>query len=140
MILVLQPWKAAKTLSRLLSQKLLVHSKGEQRSSSKGLMIMVYWFRFLQFAGKREDLNLTKFEVNNEVNPGRAELILIRQEEAGLAEAMRLQALQDEDDARQVHLDALLAKRIQEEQELSEQQQKRKAEVQEAAQFYTEED
>ncbi|GJU57483.1 hypothetical protein Tco_1235249 [Tanacetum coccineum] len=64
----------------------------------------------------------------------------IRQEEAGLAEAMRLQALQDEEDARQVHLDALLAKRIQEEQELSEQQQKRKAEVQEAAQFYTEED
>ncbi|GJV35811.1 hypothetical protein Tco_1408288 [Tanacetum coccineum] len=46
----------------------------------------------------------------------------IRQEEAGLAEAMRLQALQDEEDARQVHLDALLAKRIQEEQELSEQQ------------------
>ncbi|GKC01547.1 hypothetical protein Tco_0987683 [Tanacetum coccineum] len=65
---------------------------------------------------------------------------LIRQEEAGLAEAMRLQALQDEEDARQVHLDALLAKRIQEEQELSEQQQKRKAKVQEASQFYTEED
>ncbi|GJS27577.1 hypothetical protein Tco_0488197 [Tanacetum coccineum] len=59
---------------------------------------------------------------------------------AGLAKAMRLQALQDEEDARQVHLDALLAKRIQEEQELSEQQQKRKAKVQEAAQFYTEED
>ncbi|GJZ24500.1 hypothetical protein Tco_0561959 [Tanacetum coccineum] len=53
----------------------------------------------------------------------------IRQEEAGLAEAMRLQALQDEEDARQVHLDALLAKRIQEEQELSEQQQKRKAKL-----------
>ncbi|GJT08677.1 hypothetical protein Tco_0843139 [Tanacetum coccineum] len=64
----------------------------------------------------------------------------IRQEEVGLAEAMRLQALQDEEDARQVHLDVLLAKRIQEEQELSEQQQKRKAEVQEAAPFYTEED
>ncbi|GKE19929.1 hypothetical protein Tco_1431441, partial [Tanacetum coccineum] len=64
----------------------------------------------------------------------------IRQEEASLAEAMRLQALQDEENARQVHLDALLAKRIQEEQELSEQQQKRKVEVQEAAQFYTEED
>ncbi|GJT82751.1 hypothetical protein Tco_1057093 [Tanacetum coccineum] len=64
----------------------------------------------------------------------------IEQEKAGLAEAMRLQALQDEEAARQVHLDALLAKRIQEEQELSEQQQKRKAEVQEAAQYYTEED
>ncbi|GKF71498.1 hypothetical protein Tco_0207612, partial [Tanacetum coccineum] len=50
-------------------------------------------------------------------------------EEAGLAEAKRLQALQEEEAARQVHLDALLAKRILEEEELSEQQKKRKAEV-----------
>ncbi|GJW15863.1 putative ribonuclease H-like domain-containing protein [Tanacetum coccineum] len=64
----------------------------------------------------------------------------IQQEEAGLAEAMRLQALQEEEAARQIHLDALLAKRISEKEELSEQQKKRKAEVQEAAQFYTEED
>ncbi|GJX88584.1 hypothetical protein Tco_0340598 [Tanacetum coccineum] len=64
----------------------------------------------------------------------------IQQEEAGLAEAMRLQALQEEEAARQVHLDALIAKRILEEEELSEQQKKRKAKVQEAAQFYTEED
>ncbi|GJR38324.1 hypothetical protein Tco_1214008 [Tanacetum coccineum] len=56
----------------------------------------------------------------------------IRKEEAGLAEAIRLQAQLDEEAARQVHLDALLAKRIKEEQELSRQQQKRKAEVQEA--------
>ncbi|GJS50275.1 hypothetical protein Tco_0600396 [Tanacetum coccineum] len=46
----------------------------------------------------------------------------------------------DEKAVRQVHLDALLAKRISEEQELSEQQEKRKAEVQEAAQHYSEED
>ncbi|GKC72826.1 hypothetical protein Tco_1118709, partial [Tanacetum coccineum] len=45
----------------------------------------------------------------------------------------------EEEDSRHVHLDALLAKRIQEEQELSEQQLKRKAKVQEA-QFYTKED
>ncbi|GJU10632.1 hypothetical protein Tco_1133028 [Tanacetum coccineum] len=64
----------------------------------------------------------------------------IQQEEDGLAEAMRLQALQEEEAARQVHLDALIDKRILEEEELSEQQKKRKAEVQEAAQFYTEED
>ncbi|GJT63743.1 hypothetical protein Tco_1015223 [Tanacetum coccineum] len=55
-------------------------------------------------------------------------------------EAMRLQALQDEEASRQVHLDALLAKRILKEQELSEQQKKRKSEVQEAAQHYSEED
>ncbi|GJT76018.1 hypothetical protein Tco_1042743 [Tanacetum coccineum] len=98
----------------------------------------------------KERLNSAEVEVNTEVNPGSAGVnigntpistpsvirtmnVIIRQEEAGLAEAMRLQALQDEEDARQVHLDALLAKRIQEEQELSDQQQKRKAEVQEAA-------
>ncbi|GJS18544.1 hypothetical protein Tco_0413016 [Tanacetum coccineum] len=46
----------------------------------------------------------------------------------------------DEEATRQVHLDALLAKIISEEQELSEQQEKRKAEVQEAAQHYSEED
>ncbi|GJS06059.1 retrovirus-related pol polyprotein from transposon TNT 1-94 [Tanacetum coccineum] len=54
--------------------------------------------------------------------------------------AMRLQALQEEEVARQVHLDALIAKRISDEEELSEQQKKRKAKVPEAAQFYTEED
>ncbi|GKA80749.1 hypothetical protein Tco_0787441 [Tanacetum coccineum] len=41
---------------------------------------------------------------------------------------------------KQIHLDKMLAKRVQEEQELSEQQLKRKVEVQKAAQFYTEED
>ncbi|GKA25329.1 hypothetical protein Tco_0711438 [Tanacetum coccineum] len=51
---------------------------------------------------------------------------------------MRLQALQEEEAARQVHLDALLAKRISKKGELSEQQNKRKAEVQKVAQFYTE--
>ncbi|GJT16533.1 RPM1-interacting protein 4-like protein isoform X1 [Tanacetum coccineum] len=64
----------------------------------------------------------------------------IRQEEAGLEEAIRLQAQMDEEIAKQIHLDKMVAKRVQEEQKLSEQQLKRKAEVQEAAQFYTEED
>ncbi|GJQ99553.1 hypothetical protein Tco_0522538 [Tanacetum coccineum] len=53
----------------------------------------------------------------------------IQQKEAGLAEAIRLQILQEEEVARQVYLDELLAKRIQEEQELTKQQEKRKAEV-----------
>ncbi|GJS61891.1 hypothetical protein Tco_0656675 [Tanacetum coccineum] len=64
----------------------------------------------------------------------------IRQEEAGLEEAIRLKAQMDEEVAKQINLDKMLAKRVQEEQELSEQQLKRKAEVQKAAQFYTEED
>ncbi|GJW19338.1 hypothetical protein Tco_0026774 [Tanacetum coccineum] len=54
----------------------------------------------------------------------------IRQEEAGLEEAIRLQAQMDEEVAKHIHLDKMLAKRVQEEQELLEQQLKRKAEVQ----------
>ncbi|GJS02617.1 hypothetical protein Tco_0319125 [Tanacetum coccineum] len=64
----------------------------------------------------------------------------IRQEEARLEEAIRLQAQMVEEVAKQIHLDKMVAKRVREEQELSEQQLKRKAEVQEAAQLYTEED
>ncbi|GJZ73923.1 putative ribonuclease H-like domain-containing protein [Tanacetum coccineum] len=64
----------------------------------------------------------------------------IRQEEAGLEEAIRLQAQMDEEVAKQIHLDKMLAKRVQEEQELTEQQLKRKAKVQKTVQFYTEED
>ncbi|GKE86213.1 hypothetical protein Tco_1559955, partial [Tanacetum coccineum] len=51
----------------------------------------------------------------------------ILQEEASLAEAIRLDSLQREEEAKQIHLDALLAQRIAEEEELTEQQKKRKA-------------
>ncbi|GJV06921.1 hypothetical protein Tco_1344577 [Tanacetum coccineum] len=54
----------------------------------------------------------------------------ILQEEASLAEAIRLDSLQREEEAEQIHLDALLAQRIAEEEELTEQQKKRKAQVQ----------
>ncbi|GJX58616.1 hypothetical protein Tco_0290006 [Tanacetum coccineum] len=64
----------------------------------------------------------------------------IQQEEASLAEAIRFQTLKEEETAKQVHLDALLAKRLAEEEELTEQQKQRKAQVQFEAQHYTEED
>ncbi|GJT01437.1 hypothetical protein Tco_0822606 [Tanacetum coccineum] len=64
----------------------------------------------------------------------------IQQEEASFAEAIRLQNLEEEETAKQVHLDALLAKRLAEEEELTEQQKQRKAQVQFEAQHYTEED
>ncbi|GJW05339.1 hypothetical protein Tco_1564195 [Tanacetum coccineum] len=64
----------------------------------------------------------------------------ILQEEASLAEAIRLDSLQKEEVAKQVHLDSLLAQRIVEEEELNEQQKKRKAQVQFEAQHYTDED
>ncbi|GJU27257.1 hypothetical protein Tco_1165878 [Tanacetum coccineum] len=55
----------------------------------------------------------------------------ILQEEAGLAEAIKLdaleKALEKEEVAKQVHLDSLLAQRMAEEQELTEEQKKRKA-------------
>ncbi|GJW79963.1 retrovirus-related pol polyprotein from transposon TNT 1-94 [Tanacetum coccineum] len=59
------------------------------------------------------------------------------QEEASLAEAIRLDSLQKEEEAKQIHLDSLLAQRIAEEEELTEQQKKRKAQVQFEAQHYT---
>ncbi|GJU02734.1 hypothetical protein Tco_1113072 [Tanacetum coccineum] len=64
----------------------------------------------------------------------------ILQEEASLAESNRLDTLQKEEVAKQVHLDSLLAQRIAEEEELNEQQKKRKAQVQFEAQHYTDED
>ncbi|GJR49802.1 putative ribonuclease H-like domain-containing protein, partial [Tanacetum coccineum] len=64
----------------------------------------------------------------------------ILQEEASLAEAIRLDSLQKEEEAKQIHLDSLLAQRIAEEEGLTEQQKKRKAQVQFEAQHYTNED
>ncbi|GJU58643.1 hypothetical protein Tco_1236409 [Tanacetum coccineum] len=64
----------------------------------------------------------------------------ILQEEASLAEAIRLDTLDKEEEAKQVHLDSLLAQRFAEEEELNEQQKKRKAQVQFEAQHYTDED
>ncbi|GJX66129.1 hypothetical protein Tco_0300472, partial [Tanacetum coccineum] len=54
----------------------------------------------------------------------------IQQEEASLTEAIRLQTLKEEETAKQVYLDALLAKRLAEEEALLEQQKKRKAQNQ----------
>ncbi|GJZ98559.1 hypothetical protein Tco_0671012 [Tanacetum coccineum] len=51
----------------------------------------------------------------------------MRQEEAGLEEAIKLQAQMDEEVAKQIHLDEMVAKRMAEEEALSEQQKKRKA-------------
>ncbi|GJU16718.1 hypothetical protein Tco_1144684 [Tanacetum coccineum] len=68
----------------------------------------------------------------------------ILQEETGLAEAIRLdaleKALEKEEVAKQVHLDSLIAQRMAEEQELTKEQKKRKAQVQFEAQSYTKED
>ncbi|GJV73431.1 hypothetical protein Tco_1493426 [Tanacetum coccineum] len=64
----------------------------------------------------------------------------ILQEEASLAKAIRLDTLEKEETTKQIHLDALLAQRIAEEEGLTEQQKQRRAQVQFEAQHYTEED
>ncbi|GJY55636.1 hypothetical protein Tco_0454751 [Tanacetum coccineum] len=48
----------------------------------------------------------------------------MRQEQAGLEEAIKLQAQLDEEVAKQIHLDKMIAKRMEEEEALSEQQKK----------------
>ncbi|GJT97579.1 ankyrin repeat-containing domain, PGG domain protein [Tanacetum coccineum] len=78
--------------------------------------------------GVQEKIN-TAGEINAasiEVNTASKTKEQILQEEASLAEAIRLDSLQKEEEAKQIHLDALLAQRIAEEEELTEQQKKRK--------------
>ncbi|GKA08238.1 putative ribonuclease H-like domain-containing protein [Tanacetum coccineum] len=64
----------------------------------------------------------------------------ILQEEASLAEAIRLDTLEKEEEAKQVHLDSLLAQRIAEEEELKLTTKEKKASIQFEAQHYTDED
>ncbi|GJR12533.1 hypothetical protein Tco_0795185 [Tanacetum coccineum] len=149
--------EAAKTLSKVASQRSKSVDKGKRYKRRK------------EFKGKDfEDISTGFEEVNTGglgfstgsgpvssdrgQREGKAQMIVeetqapkrtkeqIQQEEASLAEAIRLQNLEEEETAKQVHLDALLAKRLAEEEELTEQQKQRKAQVQFEAQHYTEED
>ncbi|GJS68760.1 hypothetical protein Tco_0683325 [Tanacetum coccineum] len=86
--------------------------------------------------GQREG----KAPMLSEETPKKKSKEQILQEEASLAEAIRLDSLQKDERAEQIHLDSLLAQRIAEEEELTEQQMKRKAQIQFEAQHYTNED
>ncbi|GJT06196.1 putative reverse transcriptase domain-containing protein [Tanacetum coccineum] len=153
--------EAAKTLSKVASQRSKSVDKGKRykrRKESKGKDIST---GFEDISTGFEEVNTGGLGVSTGSRPvssargqreGKAPMIVeetqapkrtkeqIQQEEASLAEAIRLQTLEEEETAKQVHLDALLAKRLAEEEELTEQQKKRKAQVQFEAQFYTEED
>ncbi|GJW80992.1 hypothetical protein Tco_0144967 [Tanacetum coccineum] len=134
--------EATKSLSQVISQKAKSTDKGirykrKTRSKSIEKDISTDLDADIEVNPGSEDLNTGNEDFNTATKRTKAQ---IQQEEVGLAEAMRLQALQEEEAARQVHLDAFLAKRISGEEELSEQQKKRKVEVQEVAQFYIEED
>ncbi|GJW44849.1 hypothetical protein Tco_0073648 [Tanacetum coccineum] len=159
--------EAAKTLSKVASQRSKSVDKGKRykkRKESKGKDIDTGFedisTGFKDINTGFEEVNIGGLEVSTGSGPvssargqreGKAPMIVeetqapkrtkeqIQQEEASLAEAIRLQTLEEEETAKQVHLDALLAKRM-EEQELTEQQKKRKAQVQFEAQHYTKED
>ncbi|GKB36684.1 hypothetical protein Tco_0881626 [Tanacetum coccineum] len=60
-----------------------------------------------------EEVNIGGLEVSTAPKRTKEQ---IQQEEASLAEAIRLQTLEEEETAKQVHLDALLAKRMEEEE------------------------
>ncbi|GKD61139.1 hypothetical protein Tco_1298648, partial [Tanacetum coccineum] len=105
--------------------------------------------RRARFMAKKIDIGLDDEEKINtdreEINTGIKEAThkikeQLRQEEAGLEEAIKLQARMDEEVAKQIHLDKMVAQRMAEEEALTEQQKKRKAQVQFEAQFYTEGD
>ncbi|GKA69646.1 hypothetical protein Tco_0775710 [Tanacetum coccineum] len=152
--------EAAKTLSKVASQRSKSVDKGKRykrRKESKGKDIDT---GFEDISTGFEDISTGFEEVNTGglgvstdrgQREGKAPMIVeetqapkrtkeqIQQEEASLAEAIRLQTLEEEETAKQVHLDALLAKRLAEEKELTEQQKQRKAQVQFEAQHYTEE-
>ncbi|GJW27285.1 hypothetical protein Tco_0041096 [Tanacetum coccineum] len=152
--------EAAKILSKVASQKSKSVDKGKRykrRKESKGKDIST---GFEEVNTGFEKVNTGGLGVSTGSGPvssargqreGKAPMIVeetqapkrtkeqIQQEEASLAEAIRLQTLEEEETAKQVHLDALLAKRM-EEEELTEQQKQRKAQVQFEAQHYTEED
>ncbi|GJT42772.1 hypothetical protein Tco_0951487 [Tanacetum coccineum] len=111
--------EAAKTLSKVASQKPKSIDKGRSGQVST------------------DSINKSIPSPDKGQREGKAPMIIeeapkktkeqILQEEASLAEAIRLDSLEKEEKAKQVHLDSLLAQRIAEEEELNEQQKQRKA-------------
>ncbi|GJY32931.1 hypothetical protein Tco_0417400 [Tanacetum coccineum] len=114
----------AKTLSKVASQCV-----SKVKSTDKGK-------RYRRRARSVAKIINTGFDAEEEINTGIEEVSTgiakvdseqIRQEEAGLEEAIKLQAQMDEEVAKKIHLDEMIAKRMAEEEALSEQQKKRKA-------------
>ncbi|GJU93527.1 hypothetical protein Tco_1318283 [Tanacetum coccineum] len=108
--------EAAKTLAKVLTQRTKTYTRKGQREERHVL-------------GRKSQSKRTKKQ--------------IREEQASLAEIVRLQAQEEAENARKAELqrqDALITKRVQDELELSETQKNRMAQVHEAAKYYTEED
>ncbi|GJS28795.1 hypothetical protein Tco_0489415 [Tanacetum coccineum] len=78
--------------------------------------------------------------VEEDVPPPKKTQKQLDDERGRLEEAMRLQVEQEAEHAELIHLDHLLAQRMQEEEEMTKQQKKRQSKVLESAKYYTEED
>ncbi|GKF17532.1 hypothetical protein Tco_0062450, partial [Tanacetum coccineum] len=135
----------AKTLSRVASQKPKSIDKGrryKRRKETKGKKVVTSLNFQEEVSTGAEGVNTGSIKVSTV--SGQVSTVSGQEEaslaEASLAEAIRLNTLEKEEEAKQVHLDSLLAQRIAEEEELSEQQKKRRAQVQFKAQHYTDED
>ncbi|GJR90575.1 hypothetical protein Tco_0214586 [Tanacetum coccineum] len=145
--------EAAKTLSRVASQKLKSIDKGrryKRRKETKGKKVVTSLdFQEEVSTGYAEGVNTGSIKVSTvsgQVSTdsikksipspdkgqreGKAPMIIeeapkktkeqILQKEASLVEAIRLDTLEKEEEAKQVHLDSLLVQRIAEEEELNE--------------------
>ncbi|GJS67534.1 ribonuclease H-like domain-containing protein [Tanacetum coccineum] len=125
--------QAAETLVQVASQKTKTYTRRVKSGLKKKLDVGVS-------SGDR------KFKsASEEIKSGFTNISFgeIREEEASLAEIARIQAQEAAEIERKAELqrlDALAAKRLNDEFEMSEQQRKRAAEVQQQAQYYTEED
>ncbi|GKD44515.1 hypothetical protein Tco_1269160, partial [Tanacetum coccineum] len=127
--------EATKTLSKVASQGV-----SKEKSTDKGKR----YRRRARYMAKKIDTGLDdKEEINTgreEINTGREEIntgieevstgsTKVDSEEVGLEDAIKLQAQLDEEVVKQIHLDKMVAKRMAEEEALSEQQKKRKAQL-----------
>ncbi|GJT63957.1 hypothetical protein Tco_1015437 [Tanacetum coccineum] len=116
--------EAAKTLSQVISQK--------PKSTDKGIR----YKRKTRSTSIEKDIS-TDLDADIEVNHGSKDFNTGSEDFNTGSLGVSTGSRPEEEAVRQVRLDALLAKRISEKEKLSEQQKKRKSEVQEAAQFYT---
>ncbi|GJT96533.1 hypothetical protein Tco_1092051 [Tanacetum coccineum] len=149
--------EAAKTLSKVASQRSKSVDKGKRykrRKEFKGKDFedISTGFEEVNTGGLGFSIGSGPVSSNRGQREGKAPMTVeetqapkrtkeqIQQEEDSFAKSIRLQNLEEEETAKQVYLDALLAKRLAEEEELTEQQKQRKAQVQFEAQHYTKED
>ncbi|GJT24279.1 ribonuclease H-like domain-containing protein [Tanacetum coccineum] len=144
---------AAKTLTQVASGGVSTY-KRRRRSVDTGMD----YFSAAKERTKSEEVNTGSTGVNTGSTPdkaqrkGKAKMVeedvqtvqktkkQLEQEKAGFAEGIRLQAQLDAEVAEQIYTDEMIAKRMEEETEMTDQQKQRMAQVQFEAQYYTEED